>query len=62
MLCVGGIMLFILCHEEKYDPGVSFLHPEYRAAVKNGDGKYGYINTDGEEVITCKYDYASFFS
>ena len=61
LLCVGGIMLFILCHEEKYDPGVSFLHPEYRAAVKNGDGKYGYINTDGEEVITCKYDYASSF-
>ena len=32
------------------------------AAVANKDGKWGYINSDGEEIISCKYEGASSFS
>ena len=31
------------------------------ASVKK-DGKYGYINTKGEQIIECKFDYACDFS
>ena len=31
-------------------------------AVVEKSGKYGYINTNGEEVIECKYDFVSKFS
>ena len=43
----------------KYDALTSF-HEGFAAVVK--DGKWGYINSDGEEVIPCKYDGASPFS
>ena len=31
-------------------------------AVVKKDGKYGFINTNGEEVIPCRYDFARSFS
>ena len=43
----------------KYDALTSF-HEGFAAVVK--EGKWGYINSDGEEVIPCKYDGASPFS
>lgn len=33
----------------------------YLALVRNEDGKYGYINEKGEEVIACQYDIAYSF-
>ena len=43
----------------KYDALTSF-HEGFAGVVK--EGKWGYINSDGEEVISCKYDGASPFS
>ena len=43
----------------KYDALTSF-HERFAGVIK--EGKWGYINSDGEEVISCKYDGASPFS
>lgn len=32
---------------------------QYLAAVQNEDGKWGYINEEGEEIIPCEYDFVS---
>lgn len=48
---VGGIFLYQNITEE-----------EYLALVRNIDGKYGYINEQGEEVIECEYDIATDFN
>ncbi|WP_395805816.1 WG repeat-containing protein, partial [Daejeonella sp.] len=46
--------------EIKYED-VSFFS-EGLAVVRNEEGKYGYINEDGIEIIKCKYDDADSFS
>lgn len=43
----------------RYD-GLTSFHEGFAAVIKNG--KWGYINSDGEEVIPCKYEGASPFS
>ena len=43
----------------KYDALTNF-HEGFAAVIK--DGKWGYINSDGEEIIPCKYDGSSPFS
>ena len=43
----------------KYDALTNF-HEGFAAVIKNG--KWGYINSDGEEIISCKYDGTSPFS
>ena len=43
----------------KYDALTNF-YEGFAAVIK--DGKWGYINSDGEEIIPCKYDGASPFS
>lgn len=48
---VGGIFLY-----------QNLTGEEYLALVRNIDGKYGYINEQGEEVIDCKYDIATDFN
>lgn len=48
---VGGIHLY-----------QNLTGEEYLALVRNIDGKYGYINEQGEEVIECEYDIASSFN
>lgn len=34
---------------------------DYIAWVLNNDSKYGYINKSGQEIVSCKYDYAEDF-
>ena len=55
--------LYTLCSNKTkyvlYNQILSFS--EGLATVKL-DGKYGFINTKGKEVIPCKYDYAGEFS
>lgn len=48
---VGGIFLY-----------QNLTGEEYLALVRNIDGKYGYINEQGEEVIDCEYDIATDFN
>lgn len=43
----------------KYDALTNF-HERFAGVIK--EGKWGYINSDGEEIISCKYDGASPFS
>lgn len=50
---VGGVGIFRFINAEQYD---------YLALVKNEEGKYGYINEKGKEVIECEYDMANDFS
>lgn len=45
--------IFRFINTEQYD---------YLALVKNEEGKYGYINEKGKEVIECQYDMANDFS
>ena len=44
----------------KYDTIGPFYYSRLVNVIQNG--KYGFINTQGEEVIPCKYDYADWFS
>lgn len=50
-ICVGGLTLW---------KGKN-LRYEYLAYVENKEGKMGYINENGKEIIACKYDIAEDF-
>lgn len=47
---LSGIIVYLIC--------TSWRGEKYLALVQNEDGKWGYINPDGEEVIPCQYDLA----
>ena len=48
------------CDYGKYDWQDNFI---WNGLIKvRLDGKYGFINKDGEEIISCKYEYAGAFS
>ena len=43
----------------KYDDAWSFFEGFAKVEL---DGKYGFVNKQGEEVVPCKYDDVGFFS
>lgn len=43
---------------EKYDSRTIFIGGFSKVSL---NGKYGLINTNGEEIVPCKYDYVSYF-
>lgn len=53
VLILGGVSIYNFILSRQY---------EYLAVVQNQEGKYGYINEKGREVIACEYDIAYSFN
>lgn len=63
-ILLSECMLYNTKNFELYEEVYSEVTPQYNGCIiiADSEGKYGYLDEDGNQVIECQYAYANYFS